>query len=153
MKTERPRRAKTDHPVPAWCCVLLVLLWIAGIGARAVYLHFQAEKYRLQAHIQQSSFLELASRRGEILDRRLEDLAISRRRVSLPSQGRSPTRVDSPASRPALGHEREEILKRLVSKRQFVSLARKLDAKVRAIQRLELSGWASEGNQALLPRA
>ena len=70
---------------------ILVLAWTLGIAARLVYLQgFQAEKYRTLAAEQQSGYLEISSRRGEIRDRRLEDLAISIRADSLYAQ---PTQI------------------------------------------------------------
>jgi cell division protein FtsI/penicillin-binding protein 2 len=123
---------------------LLILLWVAGIGARAVYLQvFQAEKYRADAIEQQSSFFDVVSRRGEILDRRLEELAIS---IGADSLLAAPSKIDNPRQTAellasVLGQDQHDILRRLTSKRQSVLLARKLDAQqVQAVTRLELSG-------------
>ena len=112
---------------------VLVLAWTLAIGARLVYLQvFQAEKYRTLADDQQSGYLEISSRRGEIRDRRLEDLAISIRADSLYAQPTQIKKVVEAAQSlaPILGMKVGEVHKKLLTSREFVYLGRKLSDKV-----------------------
>ena len=101
---------------------------------------FQSEEYRLQGRQQQSAFTDLQSRRGEILDRHLEELAIS---VQTQSVFAHPGRIKDAelvARQLAaiLKQDSDQIYKKLISERPFVYLARKISphqaAKVRALE-------------------
>jgi cell division protein FtsI (penicillin-binding protein 3) len=123
---------------------ILVLAWTLAVGARLIYLQaFQAQKYRTLADEQQSGYLEISSRRGEIRDRRLEDLAISVRADSLYAQ---PTQIKKvlEAARslaPILGMKVGEVHKKLLSSREFVYLGRKLrPEQIQAVRRLNIGG-------------
>ncbi|HXK59414.1 MAG TPA: penicillin-binding protein [Acidobacteriota bacterium] len=122
----------------------LVMMWALGIGVRLVYLQVvQADKYRTLAQEQQSGFIEVSSRRGEIRDRHLDDLAISVRADSLYAE---PAKISKPLETaqtlaPILNMEANEIHKKLLSRREFVYLARRLEPEqVARIKQLELPG-------------
>ncbi|RPJ86401.1 MAG: penicillin-binding protein, partial [Acidobacteria bacterium] len=123
---------------------VLVLAWTLGIGARLVYLQAgQAQKYRTLANEQQSGFVEISSRRGEIRDRRLEDLAISVRADSVYAQPSQIKKVFEAAQSlaPVLGMKAGEVHKKLVNNREFVYLGRKLTpAQIQATKRLNIEG-------------
>jgi cell division protein FtsI (penicillin-binding protein 3) len=123
---------------------VFILLWIALIACRLVYLQgFQSEKYKNQAREQQSGFLEVSSSRGEILDRRLEELAISVRADSLFAEPRKLTDRLKAAQllAPILQTSTDEIHGRLISDRPFVYLGRKLaPGQVEAVRSLGLVG-------------
>jgi cell division protein FtsI (penicillin-binding protein 3) len=123
---------------------VFILLWIALIAGRLIYLQgFRSEQYRNQAREQQSGFLEVSSSRGEILDRRLEELAISVRADSLFAE---PHKIKDRLAAaqllsPILGVSPDEIHKKLLSGRHFVYLGRKLaPAEVEAVRALGLAG-------------
>lgn len=122
----------------------LVLAWTLGIGARLVYLQaFEAEKYRTLADEQQSGFVEISSRRGEIRDRRLEDLAISVTADSLYAQPSQIKKVveASESLAPVLGMKPGEVHKKLLTRRDFVYLGRKLPTEqVQAVRQLNIEG-------------
>ncbi|MFB3902474.1 MAG: penicillin-binding protein [Acidobacteriota bacterium] len=122
----------------------LVLAWALGIGARLVYLQvFQVQKYRALALEQQSGFVEVSSRRGEIRDRRLEDLAISVRADSLYAQPARIKKVLEAAQSlaPILGMKVGEVHKKLLSNREFVYLGRKLSpVQIQAVRQLNIEG-------------
>ena len=122
----------------------LVLAWTLGIGARLVYLQvFQVQKYRQLAGDQQSGFVEISSRRGEIRDRRLEDLAISIRADSLYAQPGQIKKVIEAAQSlaPILGMKVGEVHKKLLTSREFVYLGRKLtNEQIQAVRQLNIDG-------------
>ncbi len=122
----------------------LVLAWTLGIGARLVYLQgFEAPKYRTLANEQQSGFVEISSRRGEIRDRRLDDLAISVTADSLYAQPPQIKRVLEAAQSlaPILGLKAGEIHKKLLTNRDFVYLGRKLPPEqIQAVRQLNIEG-------------
>ena len=57
---------------------LLLGLWSLTLVGRLVYLQiFKSEEYRLKAEQQHFGYIELSPKRGDILDRHLDELAIS----------------------------------------------------------------------------
>ena len=120
---------------------ILVATWIVVLLLRLVQLQvWQGKEYRLQGRQQQSAFTDLQSKRGEILDRHLEELAIS---VQTESVFAHPERVGNALLvagqlAPVLKQDTDEIYKKLISERPFVYLARKISphqaARVRALQ-------------------
>ena len=119
----------------------LVTAWIVIILLRLVQLQVvQREEYRSQGRQQQSAFTDLQSKRGEILDRHLEELAIS---VQTESIFAHPNRMGNAQLvarqlAPVLKQDSDDIYKKLISERPFVYLARKISphqaARVRALQ-------------------
>ena len=120
------------------------ICWTLALFARLVYLQvFEKDDYRLQAEQQRIGFIELSRSRGDILDRHLEELAIS---VQMDSVFVNPRQLADPLSAaralaPVLGQDTEEIYKKLISDRAFVYLARKiLPRQVEQIRSLDLQG-------------
>ncbi|RPI29024.1 MAG: hypothetical protein EHM61_03025 [Acidobacteria bacterium] len=122
----------------------LVLLWVLGIGARLVYLQVgQVDKYRTLANEQKSGYIEVSSRRGEIRDRHLEDLAISIRADSLYAEPPRIKKILQTADllAPILEAEGGAIHKKLLSARDFVYLGRRLNPdQAQAVRQLNLPG-------------
>jgi len=57
---------------------LLLGVWSLTLVGRLVHLQiFKSEEYRLKAEQQQIGYIELSPKRGDILDRHLDELAIS----------------------------------------------------------------------------
>ena len=57
---------------------LLLGLWSLTLVGRLVYLQiFKSEEYRLKAEQQHFGYIELSPKRGDILDRHVDELAIS----------------------------------------------------------------------------
>lgn len=122
----------------------LVICWTLTLLGRLVYLQvFQAERLRLQGEQQQVGFIELSPQRGDILDRQLEELAISVQADSVFSHPREVSDAFQVAHvlAPILQANREEIYKKLTSDRPFVYLARKIGPRqVEEIRKLRLEG-------------
>lgn len=122
-----------DHKVGVLNRLLIVYLflgiWIVGLVIRLIGLQiFESENYRILAERQQIGFIELSPRRGDILDRHLEELAIS---IQTDSVFAHPKEVANPfqaaqALAKILEQDRQELYKKLISERPFVYLARKI---------------------------
>jgi len=137
---------KTRFAVRLLLVYSIVMAWGAGVALRLVYLQvFQADKYRNQARAQQSGFLEFTSKRGDILDRHLEPLAVTVRADSLvaqPTAGNIKRPKEMARQLAAItGVEESALLEKLTSKKGFVYLARKLSPEqVGRVKALELPG-------------
>lgn len=107
----------------------LVALWGVVLVGRLIHLQvFNVEEYRHRAGQQQSGFVELKPKRGDVLDRNLDDLAIS---LQMDSVFAHPKDILDPvdAARllaPVLEQPHTEVYRRLISDRPFVYLARKV---------------------------
>ena len=122
----------------------LLACWSILLFSRLFSLQvLERDKYRLLADQQRIGFVELSHRRGDILDRHLEELAISVQMDSVfahPHQLRDPIET-AEAMAPILGQEKEELYKKLISKPPFVYLARKIPPQQAAqIRKLKLAG-------------
>lgn len=119
----------------AWALVLFFRLFQLQV--------LEDERYRLQARQQQEGFIEVSARRGEILDRHLEELAVSVKSESVfahPEQVTDPLQTASQLA-PILDQPFQTIYKKLISDRSFVYLARKVAPRVSSeIRQLELPG-------------
>ncbi|MFQ5737988.1 MAG: penicillin-binding protein [Acidobacteriota bacterium] len=123
---------------------LLVLVWGICLVGRLVQLQvFQSQEYRERAEQQRAAFLELAARRGDILDRNLGELAITVRGDGLwadPDEIQSPLRVARLLA-PLLQKNPEELYGRLSADRTFVYLKRNVPPRqIEQIRRLNLVG-------------
>jgi len=123
---------------------LLLGLWSLTLVGRLVYLQiFKSEEYRLKAEQQHFGFIELSPKRGDILDRHLDELAIS---VKIDSVYVHPREVLEPlrtarALAPLLEKQEQELYQVLISDRSFSYLARKIPPRqAQQIRRLNLPG-------------
>lgn len=108
---------------------LLLGLWVLALVVRLAYLQvFNSAEYRLESEQQQIGFVELSPRRGDILDRHLDALAVSVRIDSVFAHPRKIThpRAAAKALAPILGEHEQAIYKKLISERPFVYLGRKI---------------------------
>lgn len=120
------------------------LLWAGGIAARLGQLqvvHF--EHYREKARRQQQLVVELDPPRGTVYDARGRELAVS---LEVDSAWADPSEIRDPqataaALAPVVGIDAATLAGRLVSKKNFVWVARKLDPPVaEKVRRLGLPG-------------
>ena len=123
---------------------LLLGVWSLTLVGRLVYLQiFKSEEYRLKAEQQHFGYIELSPKRGDILDRHLDELAIS---VKIDSVYVHPREVLEPLSTaralaPLLEKQEQELYQGLISDRPFVYLARKIPPRqAQQIRRLNLPG-------------
>jgi cell division protein FtsI (penicillin-binding protein 3) len=123
---------------------LFLGVWSLTLVGRLVYLQiFKSEEYRLKAEQQQIGYIELSPKRGDILDRHLDELAIS---VKIDSVFVHPEEVLEPlltarALAPLLEKHEQELYQVLISDRPFVYLARKIPPRqAQQIRRLNLPG-------------
>jgi cell division protein FtsI (penicillin-binding protein 3) len=123
---------------------LLLGVWSLTLVGRLVHLQiFKSEEYRLKAEQQQIGYIELSPKRGDILDRHLDELAIS---VKIDSVFVHPEEVLEPlltarALAPLLEKHEQELYQVLISDRPFVYLARKIPPRqAQQIRRLNLPG-------------
>jgi len=123
---------------------LLLGVWSLTLVGRLVYLQiFKSEEYRLKAEQQYFGYIELSPKRGDILDRHLDELAIS---VKIDSVYVHPREVLEPLSTaralaPLLERQEQELYQVLISHRPFVYLARKIPPRqAQQIRRLKLPG-------------
>ena len=123
---------------------LLLGLWSLTLVGRLVYLQiFKSEEYRLKAEQQHFGYIELSPKRGDILDRHLDELAIS---VKIDSVYVHPREVLEPlrtarALAPLLEKQEQELYQVLISDRSFSYLARKIPPRqAQQIRRLHLPG-------------
>ena len=108
---------------------LLLGVWSLTLVGRLIDLQiFKSEEYRLKAEQQQIGYIELSPKRGDILDRHLDELAIS---VKIDSVFAHPKEVREPlltarALAPILARQEQELYELLIRGRPFVYLARKI---------------------------
>jgi cell division protein FtsI (penicillin-binding protein 3) len=124
--------------------VAVFVLWMAGIGARLVWLQVtRHEHYARRAAGQQQRVLDLEPPRGTIYDARGRVLAVS---VEVDSVFADPQHVRDRSSTArqlarVLGLDARELEARLGQDRDFVFVARKLDPpQASAVRALELPG-------------
>ncbi len=122
----------------------LAILWCGTLVGRLIYLQvYRGEEYRTQARHQQQGFAISKGKRGEILDRNLDELAIN---IQLYSLTADPELIEDPAGTasalaPILALPAEQIQTQLVPGRRFVPLARKLvPRQAEVIRHLDLPG-------------
>ncbi len=145
MKSKK--RKLTSEPVVPYRLVLVylgVLFWVVGIAVRLVDLQiFRVDHFRQLALEQGNGFLEVDARRGEILDRRLGELATS---VPMDALVADPQVVESAqetaaALAPHLGQDAEALLEKLQSPGRYVRLQEKLRPRqAESIGALQLKG-------------
>ena len=123
---------------------LFLGVWSLTLVGRLVYLQlFKSEEYRLKAEQQQIAYIELSPKRGDILDRHLDALAIS---VTIDSVFVHPREVLEPLQTarvlaPFLEKHEQELYQVFISDRPFVYLARKIPPRqAQQIRRLNLPG-------------
>ncbi len=111
----------------------LFLAWGILILLRLVDLQgFRGDSFKLQADLQQQGFIELAPRRGDILDRNLKELAVSVRGDLVFAQ---PPQITDPLTAsqqlaPLLGEPADSIYGQLKSDSKFIFLKRKVSLDV-----------------------
>ena len=123
---------------------LIFALWLLGLTGRLIYLQvYKSEEYRLKAVQQQAGFIELSPKRGDIVDRHLDPLAIS---VTIDSIFTHPRKVNEPLATartlaPILQQKEQQLYEKLLSKERFVYLARKVPPRqAERIRKLDLAG-------------
>ena len=123
---------------------LLLAVWVVGLAGRLVHLQiFNGEEYHLKAQQQQIGFIELSPLRGDILDRHLDELAIS---IKIDSVFANPRAVQEPLLTakllsPLLQEHQQELYEKLIADRAFVYLARKIPPRqAEQIKELNLDG-------------
>jgi cell division protein FtsI (penicillin-binding protein 3) len=132
-------------------------LWTLGATARLADLQLlRYGEYLARAERQQQHIVSISPQRADILDRNLQELAMS---TSLDSCFAVPSEIednDRAASLlgPVVGLPRDEIATRLSSSRSFVWIARKLPpATVARIRKLNLHGiYFQKENQRFYPK-
>jgi cell division protein FtsI/penicillin-binding protein 2 len=122
----------------------LALVWAAAIFARLIYLQgFKSEDYIRQAEGQQQGFIELSPKRGAILDRNLEELAINVRSHSVythPDQIGDPLEASQKLAN-VLGIPADEVYEQLTSEAAFTYLKRRITPlEAKQVGDLELDG-------------
>ncbi len=106
-----------------------VLIWGLLILVRLIWLQgFRSDHYLELARDQQKGYSEVAGRRGEVLDRKLGELAVT---VEIDSLIADPTLVTDPegaaeALSAAIGYNREELSEALSKESRFVRLIPRL---------------------------
>lgn len=118
--------------------------WITIILIRLFFLQaLDYEEYVAQSESQQKAFIEVSSKRGDILDRNLEELAISVPAESVyadPQQIEDPVKVAATLA-PLLEISKESLLAVLQSRNRFTYLKRKIPPKLgQQIRDLQLAG-------------
>lgn len=123
---------------------LLLAVWIVLLAGRLVQLQIvKSGEYQLEAEQQQIGFIEFSPKRGDILDRHLDELAIS---VEIDSIFTHPREVREPvlaakSLAEILKLNEQELYKKLISDRPFAYLARKIPPRqAEQIRALNLSG-------------
>ena len=123
---------------------LSVVLWFLAVSVRLVQLQVvESDDYREKALRQRKGYVDLRSRRGEILDCHLEEFAIS---VEAGLVQAHPHKVDDPAGAarqlaPILGLAEQELYDKLISETRFRYLAREISPRQMAqIRQLRLAG-------------
>ena len=123
---------------------LLLAVWSLILVGRLAQLQlYKSPEYRLKAEQQQIGFVELSPQRGDILDRHLDELAIS---VRIDSVFAHPREIVEPlltarALAGVLEQDENELYERLISDRAFVYLARKIPPRqAEQVRELNLAG-------------
>ncbi len=123
---------------------LLVVVWVVLVFARLLNLQvFRGDEFRAMGDQQRAGFADLGARRGEILDRTLDTLAIN---VQMDSVAADPKLIDQPLESarrlsPVLGRPVEEIHQKLLADSRFVVLERTIPPdRALAVAKLELDG-------------
>ena len=123
---------------------LLLAVWSLILVGRLAQLQlYKSPEYRLKAEQQQIGFIELSPQRGDILDRHLDELAIS---VRIDSVFAHPREIVEPlptarALAGVLEQDENELYERLISDRAFVYLARKIPPRqAEQVRELNLAG-------------
>jgi cell division protein FtsI/penicillin-binding protein 2 len=126
--------------------------WVLMIVGRLVQLQvLEGPRFRQQSEAQQQGYVEVSAKRGDILDRRLEELAISVRADAVFAQ---PRKVEDPVRAaevlaPLLETPADEILRKLTSGSSFVFLKRRVPVEnSRRIQALKLAGIGTQEESA-----
>ncbi len=126
--------------------------WAMLIVGRLVQLQvLEGPRFRQQSEAQQQGYVEVSAKRGDILDRRLEELAISVRADAVFAH---PRKVDNPARTadllaPLLEMPAAEIHRKLTSGTAFTFLKRRVPVeKARQIQTLKLPGIGTQEESA-----
>ena len=123
---------------------LCVVLWFVAVSVRLVQLQVvEGGDYLEMALRQRKGYVDLHSRRGEILDCHLEEFAIS---VEAGVVQAHPHKVADPAGAarqlaPILGLTEREIYDKLISEKRFRYLAREISPRQMAqVRQLKLAG-------------
>lgn len=126
--------------------------WALLIVGRLVQLQvLEGPRFRQQSEAQQQGYVEVSARRGDILDCRLEELAISVRADAVFAQ---PRKVEDPLRTakllaPLLETPPDEILRKLTSGSSFVFLKRRVPVEnSHRIQALKLAGIGTQEESA-----
>lgn len=108
---------------------LLFLVWAITLAGRLAYLQiYKTDEYFLKAEQQQVGFLELRPKRGDILDRNLDALAMS---IKVDTVFAHPREILKPLITaqklaPILEQDEHKLYKKLSSGKVFIYLARKI---------------------------
>ncbi len=123
---------------------LLIFGWSSAVLSRLFYLQlFKGEEFRLLARQQQFGFVELSPKRGDVLDRHLEELAISVRMESVFAHPKEVSNSLKAAQllAPILEQNVQEVYEKLISERSFVYIVRKISPRqAEQIRALKLTG-------------
>lgn len=141
-------RANRGTAVPTTSRLLIfylaVVLWFVAVSVRLVQLQVvESGDYQEKALRQRKGYVDLHSRRGEILDCHLEEFAIS---VEAGVVQAHPNKVVDPAGAarqlaPILGRTEQEIYDKLISETQFRYLAREVSPRQMVeVRQLGLTG-------------
>jgi cell division protein FtsI/penicillin-binding protein 2 len=124
--------------------LVMILVWSAAILARLIHLQcFKSEEFSLQVESQQWGHLDLNPKRGDILDRNLEELAIS---VQSDTIYAHPEQIVDPLAAakslaPILEVNVEKLYQKLTSGDPFVYLKRKISPRQSGqVRRLKIAG-------------
>jgi len=142
LAEERQLRSRLLGRLLVVLCVFVG--WGFCISARLVYLQiWRGPHYQNQAQLQQQGYIELNPRRGDILDRNLQEMAVSVRADTVFAQ---PPRITDPATvarrlSPILTLPEAEVLAKLKEKSNFVYLKRRVPVELaNAVRELKLPG-------------
>ena len=123
---------------------VVIIMWMLAIGAKLVWLQVKQHEWLVaRASQQQQAAIDLSPMRGVIYDRNGDELA---RSVAVKSLYASPTEIPDPDGvadtlSKLLEIDRDDLYKRLTSKRVLVAVKRKLDDKeVAKVDKLGLPG-------------
>jgi cell division protein FtsI (penicillin-binding protein 3) len=141
----RPQNSKTpNQKLRVWALAAVLVVWSVVIGARLVALQVvRYGEFTQRAARQQQRTIEVSPRRGVIYDRNGHELAMT---ISVDSVFAVPNEIPDQANAASLiarilKVSPKEVLARLQSSKNFVWVARKLDAEAsRRIRGLNLKG-------------
>ncbi|MCH8820847.1 MAG: hypothetical protein IIB03_11100, partial [Acidobacteria bacterium] len=144
MKRPAKDKKNTDLIYRLLGVYLLLGIWSLILVGRLVQLQlYQSPEYRIKAEQQQVGFIELSPQRGDILDRHLDELAISVRIESVFAHPRETVEplLTARALAEVLEQDEHELYQRLISDRSFVYLARKIPPRqAERVRALKLAG-------------